>query len=173
LSKKKKGPQKSEAELIEELLGTLKTEPDRSVAILVSSHLEYLLERLMAAGLNLPKDGEDFFFEQPSSPGATFYSKTQISYYLGLLNSDKRADLDRIRGIRNLFAHDLSRISFDTVEIKDACGKLIAAKVDGEPPTPREQYLKASVRLIVELAGQIESYRIGRMPTASSNERDS
>jgi hypothetical protein len=40
---------------------------------------------------------------------------------MGIINAQTKAELDRIRLIRNTFAHGISEISFDTPEIRNEC----------------------------------------------------
>src|SRR5437016_12606 len=87
-------------------------ESDRSAAILAASYLEhcleeYLLLRLVAGPtVNALFDG--------FAPLATFSAKIDIAFAVGLLPRHIQEDLKRIKKIRNLFAHELDSLTFES-----------------------------------------------------------
>jgi mannitol operon repressor len=60
-----------------------------------------------------------------NSPLGSFSSRSLCAYCLGLISENEFHDVEIIRKIRNSFAHDLLRTSFDTQSIKDRCKMLI------------------------------------------------
>jgi hypothetical protein len=95
----------------------------------------------------------------------SFSIKNDIAYISGLIGADTYADLDRIRRIRNLFAHRQAlsdayqkpdAVSFDTPSIKARCNKLlIVDRVvvyldDNIMPTgtPKDRYVCAVINFV-------------------------
>lgn len=67
-----------------------------------------------------------------SGPLATFSAKIKVAHAFGVIPSDLAAELDKIRNIRNRFAHTREAISFQTPEIIEAVSKLSTAAKDKE-----------------------------------------
>ena len=80
-------------------------ESDRAAAILGAALLDAVLEELL---LDVMVEGvkRDEIFEG-TAPLSSFSAKIRIAYSLGLISAQERRDLDRIRKIRNDFAHSL------------------------------------------------------------------
>lgn len=152
---------------------------DRSVAILAASlldiHLRLAIERrlLHVTDLRLPKikgydnkskrEEKDIFYRLfDMFPGAltSLSTKIDIATALGIVSPNTYHDLAIIRKVRNLFAHKLEAITFDSADIAARCKALLSPKYvatisrdeggywpDGEThrvaETPREMYLSA------------------------------
>jgi DNA-binding MltR family transcriptional regulator len=96
---------------------------DRASAIVSSSLLEELLERLILAFLlDNEKAKKDLF--DGMAPLATMSAKINIANHLGLINKNEYEDLKIIKNIRNDFAHSFETINFETQRIKDKCIRL-------------------------------------------------
>ncbi len=141
----------SEQELLFQLTTELDKETDRALAIVSASYLDYLLVQLISIQFKLSKSKKTELFNHSGGMLHSFSSKITFAHLTGLINNDQKKDLDTIRGIRNEFAHKLIGISFITKKIVDASKNLILARVDGRPPTAKEQFKKSSVRLMVDL----------------------
>jgi hypothetical protein len=144
---------------------------DRSVSLIAASFLESRLQIAIESRLTdrpkLPrtkpsksKDGEKgnslfnrLFGGHGSSPLGTFSAKIDMALAIGLFGLKVYHDLTIIREIRNTFAHEMKRITFNTRSIRDMCNNLwipkhISLPVGDpriDPPKlatePREQYL--------------------------------
>lgn len=55
------------------------------------------------------------------APLATFSARIKLLYCMGIITDDEKKDLNIIRAIRNIFAHQRGRVSFTTREVKDRC----------------------------------------------------
>ncbi len=55
------------------------------------------------------------------APLATFSARIKLLYCMGIITDAEKQDLNIIRAIRNLFAHQRGRVSFQTREVKDRC----------------------------------------------------
>jgi hypothetical protein len=116
-------------ELSEEILNG----SDRSVAIILSAEVERFLEfAILAKFTNIA--GKDKLIGS-DGPIATFSRKIQIGYAMGLYNSELRDDLDRIRDVRNDFAHSVMPISFNTSSVRSRCLMLKQSAPTSGPPT--------------------------------------
>jgi hypothetical protein len=60
----------------------------------------------------------------PNGPMSSYWSKTQLLNALGLLPGASYRDLERIRRIRNRFAHVEEPVSFDDNQVKDLVSAL-------------------------------------------------
>ena len=136
-------------DLMVKLTAELEKESDRGMALLAASYLEFLLGSLVITKMLVePSEAQKMLLEGPNAPLATFSSRIDMAYCLGLLNHDQKRDLNLIRKIRNVFAHEFMRVSFDTPQIASRCNELKSAQVDGQPSTAMACYRKASVRLM-------------------------
>lgn len=144
-------------EIFLQLTSEFKDESDRAVALLAAAYLDELLKNLISSVLfieseNVRKD----LFKGSSAPLATFSSRILMAFCMRLINENQKIDLNLIRSVRNDFAHKLLGLNFKTQRIANSCNSLIGAKVSGTPATNREKFIKASVRLMVELIVEIQ-----------------
>ena len=123
-------------------------ESERAVAILAAAYLESFLESYLKATFVDFQTIDNLF--SGYGPLATFSSKTDIAFAIGLFPEHTYRDLGLIRKVRNSFAHDLQPLSFEDSPISDYCSNLSGAvgrersdgsirKVDGA----KAQYLDA------------------------------
>jgi DNA-binding MltR family transcriptional regulator len=112
---------------------------DRAAAILGGVFLDEHLRRLISNFVVDEKEILDGLFEV-EQPIATFSSRIKMSYTLGLINKQVYGDLNKIRNIRNVFAHALHGVSFDHDNIREWCKdlempkQLIPAQYELYPP---------------------------------------
>lgn len=102
-----------------------KSESDRAAVILGTSQLDLLLYQLLEGYLLPCTSGKDELLEG-DSPLATFSSRINISYRLGLIDADFARALHLIRRIRNNFAHEISSASLDSGAHRDRIRELVA-----------------------------------------------
>ncbi len=146
-----------ESDAILQLASELDRETDRALAIITSSHLEDLLERLISQTLKIPTpEVHKFLFEGANPPLSAFHTKIEIVKLSKLLSDDEARDLNLIRKIRNDFAHELIGISFESPIVKDRCTQLKTAQIGGDPGTARERFKKAAIRLIVDVTLKVK-----------------
>jgi DNA-binding MltR family transcriptional regulator len=94
---------------------------------------------------------DKLLYRDGHGPLGSFSAKIDTAYCLGLLSEDEYGDLHSIRHIRNDFAHKLTGLAFEYRSIADRCLNLKGAQVGGRPPTARERFEKASIRLMVDI----------------------
>lgn len=98
-----------EQQAIEEMEAT----SDRAAAIVIASLVEdRLTSALQAAMADAPSIKSDLF--RSSGPLGSFAAKGDLALLVGLLTEDAHKDLNTMRRIRNVFAHELKPTQFDT-----------------------------------------------------------
>ena len=121
-------------------------ETDRGLALVGAAFLDDAVMELLRA----------FFVDDSKTVGeafetalSTFGNRCKIAYCLGLIGPDMFFDLNRIRKIRNDFAHAYSEIDFSTSRIKNQCLNLrIATLADpSKTNSPRDCFI-SSVTLL-------------------------
>lgn len=129
----------------------LREESDRGCALFVAAYLDAALEGLFRASVLESKKIDEELFEG-NSPIATFSGRIRLSYYLGLISAEFRADLETIRKIRNDFAHDATILSFDTQSIADRCRNL-GFSYHEPAARPRAHFTSAASGLVAKIHG--------------------
>lgn len=101
----------------------LDKETDRGCALMAAAFLDELLKELLQ---NTLVDDPESFKDLFSGTGglATFSSRIELSYLLGLIPPSLRRDLHLIRKIRNDFAHSMKIIDFNHPPIASRCREL-------------------------------------------------
>jgi hypothetical protein len=96
---------------------------DYAVAIIGASLIERALQAAILSRL-VPLGEDDrnrvFNFEQ-KGPLADMAARNRMGAALGLYGPDTFKDLEKIRAVRNLFAHAPTLLGFDNKEIAQAC----------------------------------------------------
>ena len=109
---------------------TLNKESDRGVILICASTIDCFFKDLIEKYLNKNKGRKkeiSKLFEYPN-PLNTFASKIQMSYCLGLIPKEMYEDFERVRKIRNVFAHGYDYKDFSTHEIATIVFDLVGAK---------------------------------------------
>jgi mannitol operon repressor len=144
------------------LANELGRESDRAAALLAAGYLDHLLGELLAAHMVVAQSQvEEMLYKNGNGPLGTFSARIDLGYCLGLLSGDEYKDLNLVRKIRNDFAHKLTGLSFATPNIASRCRELKGSQVDGQPSSAREQFTKASIRLMVDLILRVENNQHG------------
>lgn len=115
--------------LLKSLEGQDSHASDRATAIVGAAMIENALEVVILSRLYplLSKDDRlDLFDGDKNAPLATFSSRIRMGYALGIYGKVTQSHLDRIRTIRNVFAHSGRTLTFETTEVKDVVDKLTA-----------------------------------------------
>ncbi|MDI4639166.1 MULTISPECIES: MltR family transcriptional regulator [Halomonadaceae] len=108
----------------QEMLAETKGEGDRGCALILAANLDNRLRELLIAHfVSMPCKQQKALFEG-TGPLSTFSSRISVSYACGLLAEDEAHDLQLIRKIRNLFAHEEHGWSFVTPSISNRCDSL-------------------------------------------------
>ena len=111
-------------------------ESDRSAAIVSGSLLELTIERCIIHRL-LPMTKQEYSnLFKGSNPLATFSAKIRLGYLLGLYGPKTRDVIERIKNVRNEFAHQFDR-NFGHPDIVNLC-RLLPDYPAEELPKPME-----------------------------------
>lgn len=128
----------------------LRKETDRGCAMIVASHLDYLLGEVLRSYMIRDADHQseiEQFFKDNGFLGS-FGTRIRLARYLNIISSELRKDLDIIRRIRNDFAHHLKFEDFNTASIKDRCLNLRHDFLE-DSQNPRERFINTANNLIV------------------------
>jgi hypothetical protein len=107
------------------LMISLEKMEDRAAVLVLSSIIDNLLEyAILTKFVRLNKKKRDKLFRNPTAPLSSMSAKIAVANALGILGDEPRAQLDRIRSIRNAFAHAMKTIMFDDPLIAEECKKL-------------------------------------------------
>lgn len=109
--------------LREEFNGT----SDRAAAIVGAAVIDDLFTTLISRSFISSKQSKKIISNTigNSGPLATFSSKIDMSYLLGLISENERSCAHQIRQIRNEFAHKLEKHSFGDQSIADRCKNIV------------------------------------------------
>jgi len=114
----------SEKELVK-IITNLKAMPDRGVALVGSGIVERSLEYAIAQKMR--KMGKKRYNAIFQGPLRGFSQKIQVGYGLSVFVHKGAKELEKIRKIRNAFAHTVHDINFTTPRIKSHCDLLESA----------------------------------------------
>jgi hypothetical protein len=85
----------------------------------------------------------------------SFADKIRVAYAFGFIDSEIRNDLDRIREVRNVFAHARTDVSFSTPEIVAACrgfhapDPIALRSADDQNSPSRAAYAHATLMIVI------------------------
>ena len=97
--------------------------PDREAAIVAAALAESFLEQSIIRHLKCKQPNLIGDLFQARGPLAEFHSKILIAQAFGVIVSSQAEELHRIKAIRNVFAHSVMPVTFETAEV--------AKEVDG------------------------------------------
>jgi hypothetical protein len=147
-------------ELTTTLLDLNRQKNARASAITLAALLESALESALRTKLisNPPKESLNNLFGL-NRILSTFWAKTEIAFALGLIGPQTRKDLDRVRTIRNAFAHAKGIITFETQAIATECRQLKFSGRDlfkgYKPPSTAEDKYRITATILMQLFGSL------------------
>jgi hypothetical protein len=132
---------------------------DRAAALVGSSIAETgLVEAINSKFRSLTEAQKNNLFYGPTAPLGSFAAKIMLGYALGIYGAKVRSEFDKIRAIRNVFAHSPRPYSFDNPTLTHALQGLRDIKLDeffprgaSRVPPLRAQYLAICLDLTVAL----------------------
>lgn len=131
------------------------SESDRGAAIIGAVLLHQRLGQRMRAFFIDDSTKVDDLLEGPLATLGSIASRIRASHCMGLVSEDEYHDLEVIRKIRNMFAHELHALSFSDKKVEDKCAELRLPKrlprhLDW-PPGARNSFMVAVSILWLEL----------------------
>jgi hypothetical protein len=153
-------PSASEFESIMTSLGRM---DDRSTILVLSAFLDNLLEAAIRWKLKrLGTSKFDKLFRNSGSPLSSTSAKIMMANAMNILGDEPCAQLDRIRTIRNAFAHSSMLIDFTSPPVLKECEKLrpdnLISGATLSPVTPREKIIVTCQFIGMIIMTQISHY---------------
>jgi hypothetical protein len=129
-------------------------ESDRGLVLISMSFIDDLMRRILMAFL-IEGRTSTALVEGFNAPLGTLSTRSSAAYALGLISEREFQECERLRKIRNRFAHEI-HISFDDSGIRNACRNLTMAAQDyGDVVVgPRGQFSTSSTALILNLTNR-------------------
>ena len=136
----------------------LEKESDRGCVLVSAAFIESELTSLLLSFLvpqSAPANQDIFGL---NGPLGTFSSKIKMAYACGLLEPSVRHDIDKIRSLRNEFAHLFEPMDFSTPEIKSRVLDLQLNRLSEETNT-RSRFIQDVVMIAASLVLSVEMTR--------------
>jgi DNA-binding MltR family transcriptional regulator len=138
----------------------LQNESARGAVMIAGAVLDAQLRKLLSKSfIDDPKIVDELLGteDKPDRPLSSFSSRIKAAYCLGLISQSMYYDLERIRRIRNKFAHKMHGYTFDEPEIVSWCkslklAKMITDAIPDFPNTHRNMFLLGVTQLTSRLA---------------------
>lgn len=145
-----------------ELLDDPSHNGDSILALMGTTIIERALEAAISAHfVPIPQDHMNRIFSYDfNGPLSNLSSLVRVAYALGVFGPVTHADLEKIRAIRNSFAHAAMKVTFDTPEVAAAANALVTYESitlisgGGKDKSPRHRYAETTLAL----ASRIRSY---------------
>lgn len=122
---------------------------DRAAAIVIASLVETRLTNALQACMADEKRIVDGLF-RPSGPLGSFSSKIDLSFLIGIISPDAYNDLVIMKNVRNIFAHQIKAVTFDSDRLKALCGnfRLIETMIcDMEDEAPSMKFPRFTLKI--------------------------
>lgn len=94
-------------------------ESDRSAALMVTSYVEEILRRAFSMHLNADVEGGVKGLLEGNGPLSTFSDRIKLAHALGWIEKDQASEINQLRKIRNVFAHEFRINTFSEKPIVD------------------------------------------------------
>jgi hypothetical protein len=133
----------------EELMEVMKHsagESDRGITLIIAAHIEACLRRILESVL-IDSNAASELFEGPYAPFGSLSGKTRAAFLMGLITKAERDQIDAVRAVRNVFAHEATA-SFDHPKIVKICSKPV---VDGGRMILRDEFLHMAMNAVLPL----------------------
>jgi len=166
---------------LEQLIQLTETEyttlDPRSVVLTRASLIDNLLERVLDLNfVTISRARFNSIFRDTGAPLSSFHAKIAVAHALGMFGDEFRSQIDRVRLIRNAFAHTMLPLSFDDELVAQECMKLVPARLTELPyqpdtDSPRERFIVTCdmlvnhlIRCVATLTAQIVAQGQRRRP---------
>ena len=135
---------------------SLNAETDRGCALMVAAFLDSKLEQLLAARfVDDPKVIAAHLSQ--SGPLATFSSRIDAAYLLGLIGKNVRRDLHLIRKIRNDFGHTHEAIQFSDERMHNRCKELFHYHAVEPSTDDRKIFVTTTISILAVLNSDLRT----------------
>lgn len=144
----------------------LNSESDRASALMAAAFLDDQLRMLLEANLVQDKKVLLRILDQ-RGPLATFSSRIDMAYAMGLIGKRTLLDLNLLRKIRNEFAHTAGTLSFDSPKVSAWCSQLQLC-IGSDVVSARQMF----TRTMATLFRAIVRYRVQPKGTSAADDPD-
>lgn len=154
-------PKDEIGQIMMRLLASDEPNRDREFAIVGAELLSRRLEQLIGADLLLKQPAIKYLFDS-DGPFATMSVKIKLGHKLGLYDTTSKTNLDRVRIIRNVFAHAVADVAFDHPKVSAVCSRFTAqdgwiTEIPSLPTTPRRRFAFAVTSLDMMICRTIDA----------------
>jgi len=135
-------------------LNVLNKESERGAVLISAAMVDDLLGRTIIAFL-VDSPETKRLLEGFNAPLGTLSARALAAFSLALLSEKEYRDCERLRKVRNMFAHDV-HASFRDQSVKDICAglELSAKDYDGVVVGARGQFTTAATGLVLNLTNR-------------------
>lgn len=126
---------------LKELDKELDSNSDRSIALVCCSVLEELLKEKIKTCLVSDNQTDKLF--EANGPFGSAINRTRIAYYMGLITENQFKNLKYMQRVRNIFAHQILDVSFESNKIKNICSNM---EIPFNMYTPRHIPYKKTIK---------------------------
>ena len=137
-----------------EFLDDFNKETERGAAMASVAYIDDLMRDILDAFL-VPNEGKKALLRGFNAPLGTLSARSAACFAMGLITDKEKSECDRLRDIRNLFAHRV-KVSFSDQKLRDLCANLtMSAKDYGDVRVdPRGQFTTSAVAMILNLTNR-------------------
>jgi DNA-binding MltR family transcriptional regulator len=136
---------------------SLLTESDRGSVLMAAAFIEDKITQLLETYMVQNNTIQKKIFEGNGAL-ATFSSKIDISFLLGLIPKNVYNDLGVLRKLRNDFAHNAKAITFQTEYIKDRCTSFSVVAKTGLRDDTRAYFLRSMTTILTCINMKMDSF---------------
>lgn len=133
---------------------SLQNETDRGCALMAAEFLSNELAALLRRRFVDDPRACDNALEDANGPLATFSSRIESAYLLGVIGPNARRELHLVRKIRNDFAHDYKPLDFNVERIANRCRELRAHALVPDD-RPRANFARSVMGLLAVIHGSM------------------
>lgn len=145
-----------------------------SIVMMLTSTLEYDLERCLLRTFQPLNKGMNKRLFGAYGPAGTFAAKIDLAFALGIITQAVHDELNKMRKIRNAFAHSKKRLSLDTEPVKSMFYTLV--RPAGIKGTFADQFVQCGILIDDHLEaylvskGETEDLRALETPAADGTQ---
>jgi len=136
---------------------SLNQESDRGSVLMAAAFIEDKLGCLLESYF-IQNDKVSKRLLRGNGPLATFSSKIDLSFLLGLIPENILNDLHLLRKIRNDFAHTASKITFETPAIKDRTNALSVLSKEMLRNDTKAHFLRSMTTILTVIDMKMENF---------------
>ncbi|MGQ0688652.1 MAG: MltR family transcriptional regulator [Limnobacter sp.] len=139
-----------DSDYFSDFLNEFQKESDRGAALVGAALLDSRLERILRSHFIQGKHANELL-DGANAPLGTFSSRIKCCFSLGLITAHERQELEIVRSIRNLFAHQEHGLNFEDKKVQGLCSSFSPRRPQGVTCTTRQMFTYAVVANSLQL----------------------